>query len=76
MENNCSICQKVFSVISGKGRNKKYCSKECSNKANNISKAAWKKRNIIRNVVLKKECMQCTKPFETIFSFQNHCSTK
>lgn len=76
MENNCSICQKVFSVISGKGRNKKYCSKACIRKAANISSAAWRERNLNRNVVLKKECIQCTKPFETIFPNKKFCSSK
>jgi len=75
MEKNCSICKKTFSAT-GKGRNKKYCSKACIRKAANISSTAWRERNLNRNVVLKKECIQCTKPFETIFPNKKFCSDK
>ena len=76
MKKICSICKKTFSITISKGRNRKYCSKECSKKADSISSTAWRERNLNRNVVLKKECIQCTKPFETIFPNKKFCSQK
>ena len=76
MEKNCSICKKTFSAT-GKGRNKKYCSKACIRKAANISSTAWRKRNLNQNVIVKKECVQCSKKFETIFvNKKKFCSDK